>query len=369
MRELYKKSILLFFALGSLVLIDLVFGKFVIPQFNKFRSAHYFYHHGLLPHHKDISRWGGAEYMVYTNSLGMKDGAAREVQLKPSSKRIIFIGDSFTEGIGMRYENSFVGLVGDRIHAEVLNSGVVGYSPKLYYLRTKYLIEEVGLKFDEALIFIDISDVLNEIEYEDYAPGQIDPANGTAYRIDSILSSRSALYYLLSSKVKSRKAMEQREILAGFTPCWGVEHPEIYNSRVEAAWTLDKNVYERFGKKGLLLAKQNMTSLIELLKMYNVMPYIVVYPWPAQIYAYDKDSLQVRFWRDFSANNKVPFLDLFPEFIDEKRFTGPDEVYSRFFIQGDIHWNSAGHNMVANKILQFLEGNKSASFEGPLGNE
>lgn len=358
MREIYKKIILALFVICSLTFIDLVFGWFVIPQFNKFRTAHYYYHHGLLPYHNDISMWGTVKYRVYTNSLGLKDGSARTVLLNSSKRRILFIGDSFTEGIGVRFEDSFVGLVGDRIHAEALNAGVVGYSPRLYFLRTKYLIEEVGLKIDEAVVLIDISDPLNELEYENYTPGKMDSEGKTAHIIDSIMSKNSALYYLVSSMMMSRKDKKQREILTGDTPCWGVEHPEIYNGRIEATWTLNKNVYERYGKKGLLLAEQNMTRLIDLLKRYNITPYIVVYPWPAQIYSYDKDSLQVSFWRDFSMKNKVAYLDLFPAFIDNERYSGPDEVYAQYFIQGDIHWSTAGHDMVANRILQFLEANK-----------
>jgi hypothetical protein len=44
---------------------------------------------------------------VFTDSLGFKDASRRAV---PDRRRILFIGDSFTEGVGLPYEQTFVGL-------------------------------------------------------------------------------------------------------------------------------------------------------------------------------------------------------------------------------------------------------------------
>lgn len=360
MRQIHNKILLAFFLACSLAAIDFVVGRLIIPkQFNEFRCANAYYHHGLLPRRHETSMWGGVEYPVYTNSLGLRDGSAREVQLTPAKRRILFVGDSFTEGIGIPFDSTFAGIVGNKTDAEVLNSGVVGYSPRLYYLKTKYLIEEVGLKFNEAVILIDISDILNELEYEDFAPGKLDLASNPSSGASRVLTKYSALYYLVSSRLKSRNTTEQQDKLAGITPCWGTAHPEIYNGRIEASWTLDKDIYERFGKKGLALADKNMTMLIDLLKRNKIKANIVVYPWPAQIYSFDRDSLQVRYWREFSSRHNIAFLDLFPQFIDENRYSGPEEVYSNFFIRGDIHWNTAGHDLVANSIMQFLGTNNA----------
>lgn len=356
MTNLRNKIVLAILLLISLAAIDLLAGRLVIPvKYNEFRCAHPYYHHGLLPGRHDISLWGAEKYPVYTNSLGMRDASARKIQLVPSKRRILFIGDSFTEGIGVPYENTFAGIIGRKLDADVLNSGVVGYSPRLYYLKTKYLLESVGLKFDEAVVMIDISDILNELEYEDYIPNMSTPPVIAENSIASLLSKYSALYYLISSRLKSGKPTGLQEKLAGITPCWGGRRPEIYNSRIEAAWTSDGTVFEKFGKRGLELANNNMDLLIDMLKKHKITPYVVVYPWPAQIYSFDKDCIQARYWRNFSKVKGVTFIDLFPVFIDEKRYSGPDEVYTSFFIQGDIHWNSAGHDVVASSIVPALQ--------------
>ena len=48
---------------------------------------------------------------------------------------------------------------------EVLNAGVGSYSPIIYWRKIKYLIEDVGLRFDEVVVYIDISDAQDEASY------------------------------------------------------------------------------------------------------------------------------------------------------------------------------------------------------------
>ena len=51
---------------------------------------------------------------------------------------------------------------------EVLNAAVASYSPSIYFRKTKYLIEDIGLDFDEVIVFTDVSDVQDEAYYYDF---------------------------------------------------------------------------------------------------------------------------------------------------------------------------------------------------------
>ena len=96
------------------------------------------YHHDLRPGVSlEGARWGPSIYPVRTNSLGFRDAAPRKVALSSDRRRILFIGDSFTEGIGAAWQDTFVGMVADALgsEAEVLNAGVVSYSPITYCAR------------------------------------------------------------------------------------------------------------------------------------------------------------------------------------------------------------------------------------------
>ena len=83
------------------------------------------------------------------------------------------MGDSHTEGVGVNFDQTFTGQIISKIdtsQTEILNAAVVGYSPRIYYLKTKYLIEDVGLKFDHLFVFFDMSDLQNEIVYKNFQP-------------------------------------------------------------------------------------------------------------------------------------------------------------------------------------------------------
>lgn len=104
----------------------------------KYRIRSTVYHHDLAPSVEAIGVWGTRQYRVRTNSLGFKDKAIRQVPVKSPGRRILFIGDSFTEGIGLGFERTFVGIIGDELSnqgIDVLNAGG--------YLRThhRYTLE------------------------------------------------------------------------------------------------------------------------------------------------------------------------------------------------------------------------------------
>ena len=45
----------------------------------------------------------------------------------------LFIGDSFTEGVGLKFNETFVGIFKDNSNSSVANLGVQSYSPIIYF--------------------------------------------------------------------------------------------------------------------------------------------------------------------------------------------------------------------------------------------
>jgi hypothetical protein len=130
------------------------------------RGPHPGYHHALVPNFDGYDLWGEEQYRFVTNSLGFRDGQVRDVPLAPTTRRILLIGDSFTEGTGLAFEDTFAGRLEAagmqrRDKVEFLNAGVLSYSPTLYYQKVKQLLER-GLRFDELVVFSDVSDVYDE---------------------------------------------------------------------------------------------------------------------------------------------------------------------------------------------------------------
>jgi hypothetical protein len=146
--------------------LDFLYTRFVYEKDRSARMAHDDYHHGLLPNFEGYETWGRSREKIYTNSLGFKDAKVRDVPAVGSTRRVLLIGDSFTEGVGLKFEDTFAGmlyLAGQqrKEKIEFLNAGTVSYSPSIYYRRIKYLLD-AGLKFDEVIVFSDLSDVQDE---------------------------------------------------------------------------------------------------------------------------------------------------------------------------------------------------------------
>ena len=69
------------------------------------------------------------------NSMAMA-GRFDEVPLRSDRKRVLFMGNSFTEALGVAYEESFVGRFAAAFpQLDVLNGGVSGYAPSVYYAK------------------------------------------------------------------------------------------------------------------------------------------------------------------------------------------------------------------------------------------
>ena len=343
--------------LVTAVATDLVLGqigKLVVPtwrselQESAARPAHPVFHHGLAPRAAFESQFGSTRTSYFTNSLGFRDGSTRDVPLRSDKYRVLLMGDSMTEGLGVPYEDSFAGKIGAAVggqNIEILNGGLISYSGSLYYRKTKYYIEDVGLHVNSVVVFIDISDM--EDEALCYRMGD----DGTIYslcprkisfarRAKAFLKLNSA-YYRFYRAVKDGLSESSRRRRLG--PIGSVTNLN------RARWTFDDDLYQRIGAPGLEKNKLYLDKLQAFLKERGIPLTVAVYPWPDQILARDLDSKQVTFWRAWAEERGAGFVNLFPTFINER---DPVAVITDDFIPYDVHFNEAGHQLVAREFLR-----------------
>ena len=133
---------------------------------NYWRISSNIYHHDILPNINVDESWGKNKYKLITNSLGFRDYANNKIYKRSNKKRLVLLGDSFIEGIGLSYENSLSGKITQFLdnEFEVLNMGVASYSPTNYYYKLKHFIEK-GYNINSVFVFLDLSDIVDEIKY------------------------------------------------------------------------------------------------------------------------------------------------------------------------------------------------------------
>jgi lysophospholipase L1-like esterase len=326
-----------------------------------YRIASDIYHHDLAENvYLENTLWG-KQYTVATDSLGFKSDIPKDIPLISKKYRIVFIGDSFTEGIGIRYQNTFVGIIANNLfkrNIEVLNASVSSYSPIIYYRKIKYLLDS-GLKFDELVVFIDISDVMDEaINYE------MSPTNTVITR-QKVINNVNNKQENVSPNIK--KIIRENSIL--IYKILNFIHDSMFNINTEdisgvaiwrdaSMWTINEHLLKIYGNKGLKSSEFYMDQLHQLLELNDIKLTIAVYPWPDQILGYDLNSLQVKYWRKWAQQKRIDFLNYFPCFINKSSISINSRlgVIKKYFIDRDVNLNEEGHKLIASEYISFFSG-------------
>ncbi|HEY5129658.1 MAG TPA: hypothetical protein VIJ35_20645 [Bradyrhizobium sp.] len=325
------------------------------------RIANPAYDHGFAANFDGYDVWGELRYRFVTDSLGFKDASVRNVPLKAASRRILLIGDSFAEGIGMSFEDSFAGQLyragqqrSERI--EFLNAGVASYSPSIYYKKIKYLLES-GL-LDEVVLFSDTSDVTDEatsyfcIDDDPKYRAHCSSAEGSAQ--PEAAPPKKTDFFIDHFAVTNRVRITVKRSIQSFL---GNRRRSINTDHARIGWTIPGldvgNSYQPLGVDGgIARSLQNMRALADLLAARNIPLTIVVYPWAQQIAQGDRDSRQVSLWREFCQGRCKAFINLFPPF-----FAAADadrDWYEHLFILGDDHYSAEGNRFMFREMAKHL---------------
>lgn len=346
-------------ALAGFAALDAAFGALAAPPDRSFRAAHPYYHHGLRPLRSAETVWGGRRYELHTNSLGLRDGANTAVEQRPRDRRTVLIGDSMLEGLGVAYERTVAGILAARGRergVEVLNAGVVSYSPKLYELRTRWLVEREGLELQRLVVFLDVSDVQDEVHYEAFVPrGEygFGEAGLAWWRGHSLVAQLVRRFGAERAEIDNRFERDA-EIDVWMRTVDAYRHATGNPDAGRWEWTYDDDAYRRFGERGLALAEAHMAALAAFTRERGIELALVVYPSPYQVLVNELESRHVSFWKRFCAREGVELLNLFPAFVDPLR--APLETYARYFIPDDVHWSEAGHAFVAELVADTVLG-------------
>ena len=334
-------------ALGTLLFH---LGIVVLPAAGYLRVPDSRLHHSLRPN-VDYKRahFGTLEFRVLTNSLGCRDSVIREVsRTKVTKRRLLLIGDSFTEGIGCDWEDTFAGMLQKDLGEEweVLNAGVATYCPVIYYCRGYRLLVEEGIEVDEVFVLIDPGDIREENKY--WLASDDPPTvgfKGTLFdeRFKSFVGTHTVLLKA------ARYGLRHLRHIARFEETRTGERSMTRN----ALWGDTEELMAEVGRPGLEKASRHLDLLANLLRGKGVRLTIAVYPYPTHVTRRQHDFPNFTFWRDWTRERGHGFVNLAPAFF----FAGPAEkVLDELFIEGDVHWNRAGHRLVANEFLKELRG-------------
>ncbi len=329
-------------------------------------------HHAYQANCEATGYWGADAYKIFTNSLGFRDDKIREVPPTDARPRILFLGDSFTEG-KIAWRNSFVGKIADDFpQYDFLNGGLSGYSPS-NYLNTTRMVLAKGIDLDEVIVFLDNSAVQLEASfYHD-----ID-ASGAVAGLERDQQHSATSWYMKFRRLLGRHFALTAQIFRffdrvqlvlvrhGFYHLPGDYFGDPFDMEM-SGWTYRKvnetdifpAGYAPLGVEGgIAKEKAKMTLLWQELQKRNIPISIVIYPHLGQIAHDTADPRQVQIWREWCEGKCKRFINVLPAFFavkDQCPRSEPGCWYPKLFVIRDIHYTAAGNALVADEVIKSLQ--------------
>jgi hypothetical protein len=354
--------------------IDLLLGLFLIPQnFNHFRVRNTRFHHGLKKNVSANAVWGPLIYRFYTNNLAFRDVSVREVDLISDKRRILILGDSHSEGVGIDYRFTFAGRLqesGEKFDIEILNASAVSYSPKIHFLKADYLLNKMKLKVNEIWVVIDISDLQNEIAYQSFSSTEQKWYASVQEKFSRFFHKHSFTVFSISGIKEKKKTEIFNETLLGLKQQTGslpnrntlelykeffrtfededlLKNPDFH---AVSEWIYNEQLRD-LADLGLKLGFENISKLNQLCSDQNIKLRLSVHPWQTQVLKGDTTDYYVENWRKFCQQENIDFINLYPVFINEEN---PLWIAQTCYIEGDNHFNETGHKRVAQYLSKYL---------------
>jgi len=333
-----KNILTIFFSILIALLIAEVFLRLIgIGYGNAPLVRSHTYHHVHPSNYQYFSHDPNGEYggfHVYYNDLGFRvpDEASQKNELANEEKTIIFMGDSFTEGNQVPYNETFVSLVSEGLGLPSVNFGVSSYSPLIYELQTKNVVSQFNA--DVVVLQIFSNDFGTDESYFEYAVFENKEITGIDGGEENKLVILARNSYLLRFIRKSQLLLQM--ILS---------KPNNNVETSSRAFDYEQNVTEKQIQSTVQIIRRIQTHLTEQGKK------LYVFLIPSKSLSLDKeccfdDALYTKF---YSALEEIDV-----DTIDVKSSFQQVNNQNELFFPIDIHLTSFGHRVIANSIVEHL---------------
>ena len=407
------KIFTIIFLISSIVwiTIDFFFGRNLLNKikfYNNHGTVHPNFHHTFLPNINKILSWSNKDYAFCTDNNGFRISCDSK-NTKEKFFDIAFIGDSVTEGVGLNFEDTIVGIFNNQLkYKKIANLAASSYSTHIYNNKIKYYIENKYI-FNEVIVLIDPSDIQDDTEIYKKSNGNIISKNREInnynfyidkgkYLVKKTIPMSYELIILIKKKFKTLelnlnnqnknlknnlndlKIGEKNELNYNLNDGKKILKKNINNLGNEGrntlkkkltkyeeefsyidlrrlAWTYDEDI--SYGNlpisDSIKIATIQMEELYKFLNSKNISLSIVVYPSPAQL-AFDEEiSKQVKIWKKFCHSRCKQFVNTFPYFFEKMNETSFEQVNDEYYIKNDVHFNKKGNLAIANLIISQLK--------------
>ena len=250
--------------------------------------------------------WWHEKYKICTNIYGAKSDCDKINNLD-TKYDIVFLGDSFTEGVGLSWENSYIGKISNKLKdKKILN---------IQKIENNYVIQN-NLQNKNNILLKNL----------------LEPFPMTLKFIISIR--RLFLEKSYKQDIKLKDYLSEDFYLTNW-----LNTNNLTNTKDEIS-------YDKLIHKSLDI----MEKIYKILKQKNIKLSIVVYPHPVQIINNNLNSRNERMWKKFCLQKCDKFINLSSYFENIK--LSELETINKYYINGDIHFNQYGSELISELFLE-----------------
>jgi|694.fasta_scaffold34050_7 hypothetical protein len=367
----------IFFLAIDIIIFFLIPESIKLSIYNKrsHKLQSYYYHHDQRSNTNYLDHWGNSRPVIYSNQHGFKD--KQKGLVKFSDKNILFIGDSLVEGVGLKYEDTWVGIVAEQLKERnivVLNAGLQTYASSIYLAKTYDLIERKKIPITDVYVMISVNDIHDDfyryksvdenfkvkhdeeinilfIEMINFIKG-----NTLTYQIIAELTPPLAFIQKLKSSFSSIKtsfSTHEGTLLQNQQIKKNIQSEEsilMISNGGDYKLMYDENIFEKNGKESILKTINYLNRLGVYLSSKKINLTILL---PRESVFIIKNPIDKNY--EFLINqleslnkNNIKFIYL-NEYYQE--YTNGFDAYRDLFFANDVHWNKKGNLKIAEEIL------------------
>ena len=350
----------IFFFFLFLLVLDFLASRFIIDseKLNCYKIDQFYYELKKNCSGKHQFKSGFPTVPVFTDELGLRTS---KNPIKNKKSNVLVFGDSMTFGVGLNYEDTFVGILEkNNPNYNFYNFSVGSYSPTVHLYKLKKAIEN-NIYPEKIILFLDLSDI-----YDEGDRWMID-SNTNKPKLKTDVTFRTRV--LQKKKFTHRNFKITKSIIDKIKYNSRIlrqkinkiknegEKIKIVKTSIQAQFTYTKidDVHADYWSKeifsrGLIKIKKNIDQIAKLAKENNSEFYLVIYPFGETLEYGQSIFNWENFSKDLCSKNNCKLVNTFKEFRERKEV---DKFwYSNLYFIGDEHLNKNGNAFVTNILLK-----------------
>ncbi len=357
-----KKAIFYFLSISLFLfligLLDFLMSNTILSYKNCFEYKKFYYE--LKKNCKGKYRFKKSFPIVetITDEMGLRIGKNSPSKQK-NKKNIFLFGDSFTYGVGIKFEKTYAGLIEEKFKDyNVYNFGVGSYSPSVHLFKLKEVLDKQIFP-EKILLFLDLTDVIDEATRWSYNEdtGEVKLASDYIYlnskkrekftkrnfKLLNNISSYANFKLRYLREISHIKFQDQRKIKKSIQGSFTYKNENDLNKRF---WK--KNTFT-LGKKNL---KKRLIQIAEISKNNNIEFYLVIYPWAETLELGQEKFSWSNYAENICANNRCKLINAIPRF-NEYKDKNKNWSTDLYFLN-DEHFNEKGAELLYKTVVQNL---------------